>query len=394
MRAGLATLPLAFGESGLPVHPSLKSELAAASSINAYGAVNGERKLREAAAGYFRRRGIAADSDQIVCGPGSKPLLFAVMLALGGDVVLPRPSWVSYAVQAELGGVRPLFAATRPDEGGVPDPEELTAQVTQARSQGRDVRSVILTIPDNPTGTLALPGTVERLCRAARDLDLTIISDEIYRDLVFDYDHDFPSPSRYAPERTVITTGLSKNLALGGWRVGIAWVPDLELRRRLLAVASNIWTAPSGPIQHAAAYAFREPPEITEYVAASRRLHATVVTAMAARLTQAGIPTPPPKAAFYLYPDFEPLRPDLQAKTSTELTRLLIEQHGVAVVPGSAFGDKPQDLKVRIATSLLYGRGDAQRGIALMSPEPTRLPWIAAALDRTTEVLASLVTAS
>ncbi|MBD2892383.1 Aspartate/prephenate aminotransferase [Actinomadura sp. RB99] len=390
MRGGLATLPLAFGESGLPVHPSLKSELAAASGLNAYGAVNGERELREAAAGYFQRRGIAADPDQIVCGPGSKPLLFAVMLALGGDLVLPRPSWVSYAVQAEMGGVHPMFAATRPGEGGVPDPDELTAQVTQARKQGRDVRSVILTIPDNPTSTLARPETVECLCRAARDLDLTIISDEIYRDLVFDSDHDFPSPSRYAPERTVITTGLSKNLALGGWRIGVAWVPDPELRQRLLAVSSNIWTAPSGPIQRAAAYAFREPAEIIEHVTASRRLHQAVVTAMADRLTEAGIPTPAPKAAFYLYPDFEPVRPALQAKTSADLTRLLIEQHGVAVVPGSAFGDQPQDLKVRIATSLLYGQDDTQREMALISPEPTRLPWIAAALDRTAQVLASL----
>jgi aspartate aminotransferase len=249
---------------------------------------------------------------------------------------------------------------------------------------------VILTVPDNPTSTLARPETVECLCRAPRDLDLTIISDEIYRDLVFDSDHDFPSPSRYAPERTVITTGLSKNLALGGWRIGVAWVPDPELRQRLLAVSSNIWTAPSGPIQRAAAYAFREPAEIIEHVAASRRLHQAVVTAMADRLTEAGIPTPAPKAAFYLYPDFEPVRPALQAKTSADLTRLLIEQHGVAVVPGSAFGDQPQDLKVRIATSLLYGQDDTQREMALISPEPTRLPWIAAALDRTAQVLASL----
>jgi aspartate aminotransferase len=193
---GLPVLALAFGESGLLVHPALKLKLAAAAGYNAYGAVAGDADLRRAVAGYWQRRGITADPDLVVCGPGSKPLLFALLLALGGDVVLPRPSWVSYAMQARLAHVRPLFVATRPGEGGVPDPDELTTAVTLARSQGRHVRSVIVTVPDNPTGTLPTPQTVRRLCQAARDLDLTIISDEIYRDLVFAPGVDFPSPSR------------------------------------------------------------------------------------------------------------------------------------------------------------------------------------------------------
>ncbi|MEO3822278.1 pyridoxal phosphate-dependent aminotransferase [Actinomadura sp. B10D3] len=390
--AGLSTLPLAFGESGLPVHRALKTELAAAVGLNAYGSVDGEREFREAVAGYFRRRGVVAEPGQVVGGPGSKPLLFAIMLALGGDVVLPRPSWVSYAFQAQLCGVRPLFTAIRPGEGGVPDPEEMTAQVTRARREGRKVGSVILTIPDNPTSTLPRPELVADLCQAARELDLTIVSDEIYRDLVFDCDHEFPSPSRYAPERTVITTGLSKNLALGGWRVGVAFVPDPELRTRILGVASNIWSTSSNPIQRAATLAFREPPEIIEHVTASRRLHAEVVTAMAARLAEAGIPVPKPRAGFYLYPDLEPLRANMKTPTSADLARLLLEEHGVAVVPGSAFGEDPQALKVRMATSLLYGQDDAQREAALAAPAPTSLPWIAAALDRVTDVLGSLAT--
>jgi aspartate aminotransferase len=74
-KVGLSTLPLAFGESGLPVHPILKSQLAAAVALNAYGAVSGEAELREAVAGYFRRRGVEAEPDQVVSGPGSKPLI-------------------------------------------------------------------------------------------------------------------------------------------------------------------------------------------------------------------------------------------------------------------------------------------------------------------------------
>jgi aspartate aminotransferase len=283
-----------------------------------------------------------------------------------------------------------LFVRTIPGEGGVPDPEELAAEVTRARAAGRDVRSVVATIPDNPTSTLARPETVQRLCQVARELDLVIISDEIYRDLVFQQDEEFPSPSKYAPERTVVTTGLSKNLALGGWRIGVALVPHPQVRRRLLGAASNIWTSSPVPIQRAAAFAFQEPPALREHVAASRRLHAVVVKAMAARLTAAGVPTPTPEAAFYLYPDFEPIRQAIQTETSAGLAQLLIEEHGIAVVPGSAFGESPQTLKARLSTSLLYGQIDVQREAALSSPEPTSLPWIATALDHFTEVLTSL----
>jgi aspartate aminotransferase len=192
----------------------------------------------------------------------------------------------------------------------------------------------------------------------------------------------------------VITTGLSKNLALGGWRLGVTLVPDLGLRQRLLGAVSNIWTSPSGPIQQAAAYAFSEPPEIVEWVAKSRQLHAAILQAMASRFTAAGVQVPAPQAAFYLYPDFENVlgRGQLTAQTSDELAHLLLDKYGVGVVPGTAFGEPPQVLKVRVATSLLYGETDQQRQAALSSADPTGLPWIAAALDRTTQVLNELTT--
>src|SRR5690606_23020686 len=112
-------------------------------------------------------------------------------------------------------------------------------------------------------------------------LDLIIISDEIYRDLVHDPTAVYLSPAEVAPERTVITTGLSKSLALGGWRIGVARLPQPDSRaphgsdlyRRLTAVASEIWSSPAAPVQHAAAYAFGEPAELVQRIAASRRLH-------------------------------------------------------------------------------------------------------------------------
>ncbi|REF00104.1 pyridoxal phosphate-dependent aminotransferase [Thermomonospora umbrina] len=394
-RAGVPVLPMGFGEAGLPVHPALRRELAEAAGRNAYGPVAGSEELRAAAAGYWARRGVPTDPGLVVAGPGSKALLFGLLLVIGGAVAVPRPSWVSYAAQATLTGAGALFVPTPPDEGGVPDPDLLAEAVRRARREGRDVRSVVVTLPDNPTGRLARPATVRRLCEVARELDLVIVSDEIYRDLVHDPGRGVTSPVRYAPERTVVTTALSKHLAAGGWRLGVARMPDgprgRVLRADLLGAVSEIWSCAPAPIQGAAAYAFREPPELVARVDRSRALHAAVVRAVAGRFSAAGARVPAPQASFYLYPDFGPLAERLAANhgvhTSADLSALLLDRHGVGTLPGSAFGEPESALRLRVATALLYGDDDGQRLEALASPDPTGLPWIARSLDRLSEVL-------
>jgi len=401
-RRGEPVLPLAFGEAGLPAHPSLRRALAGATGRTGYGPVAGQAALREAAAGYWERRGLSTTPDSIVCGPGSKALLFGLMLAIGGDIAVPRPSWVSYAAQASLIGARPWFVDIRPGEGGVPDPARLGAVVQAARAEGRQIRSVILTLPDNPTGTLAGAATVRALCQAAVEHDLIIISDEIYRDLVHDPAAPFVSPAAIAPGRTIVTTALSKSLALGGWRIGVARLPGGDaarplrryLRDRLLGIGSEIWSAPAAPIQQAAAFAFTDPPELAERIALSRRLHRDVARAVAETFTAAGARVPAPQAAFYLYPDFGPARDLLRTRhgvrTSDDLAALLLRRHGMGVLPGSAFGDDPQALRLRVATGLLYGETDAQREAALAAADARELPWVAASLTRIGEALGEL----
>ncbi|WP_344933643.1 pyridoxal phosphate-dependent aminotransferase [Sphaerisporangium flaviroseum] len=384
-RAGQRVLNLAFGEAGLPVHPALRERLAEASPENSYGPVAGAAVLREAAAGYWDRRGLPTDPELVVCGPGSKPLLYALLPAIGGDIVLPAPSWVSYAAQADLAGVRSIPVPAPPGEGGTPDPDQLTGAVLRARAQGRTVNSVLVTLPDNPTGRLARPETIRRLAETARELDLMIISDEIYRDLVHDRSAAFLSPADIAPERTIVTSGLSKSHALGGWRIGVARLTSIPLRDRLLAVASEIWSCPATPVQHAAAYAYTEPPELVERVAASRRLHGVVARAVADRFARAGAGVAYPQGGFYLYPDLAPLR---RFATSGELASALLDEHGVGVLPGAVFGDAPGTLRVRVATSLLYGEGEEQRMAALSSERPIDLPWVAASLGHLEEALA------
>jgi aspartate aminotransferase len=399
LRRGQPVLPLAFGEAGLPVHPALRAALAESAACNSYGPVAGHRALRVAAAGYWQRRGLSTRPGSVICGP-SKALLFALMLAIGGDVAIPCPSWVSYAAHADMLGMRARPVAVPIGEGGICDPADLAAAIDAAAAAGRPITSTIVTLPDNPTGRVPAPATVRALCEVAEARGLIIICDEIYRDLIHDPATPVLSPAEVAPQRTVVTTGLSKNLALGGWRIGVARMPDgplgARLRSALLGAASEIWSAPAAPIQHAAALALSEPSEIRERISRSRRLHATVARAMASACADACLLVPPPQAAFYLYPDFGPWRGLLQSRfgvgTSPGLARLLLQRYGAVTLPGTAFGDRPGALTLRLATARIYGNTADQQEAALAAPDPLAHPPIVAALARFKEILASLTT--
>ena len=151
-------------------------------------------------------------------------------------------------------------------------------------------------------------------------------------------------------------------MALGGWRVGL-----VRLRRRagwaseagaaIGGLASEIWSALAAPMQHAAAYVLSEPPEVVEHVAASRRLHRAVSRAAYDVVIAAGARCRPPSGAFYLYPDFA----GRAVRRGAELADHLLEQRGIAVLAGEAFGDDPAALRFRMATSLLYGDSDEQQ---------------------------------
>jgi aspartate aminotransferase len=288
--------------------------------------------------------------------------------------------------------------AAVPGEGGCPDPDELETAIASGRASGRRIGAVLVTLPDNPTGRLARPDSIRALCAVAERHDLLIISDEIYRDLIHDPDAPVLSPAQVAPHRTIVTTALSKNLAVGGWRIGVARMPDGSagetLRSRLLGIASEIWSAPAGPVQHAAALALDEPADLTARVARSRELHAAVCQAAARLCVDAGLELALPQAAFYLYPDFAPWRTVLHGRfgidTSDELAALLLHRYGLGALPGSAFGEDPSCLRLRLATGLLYGDTDAEREAALAAADPLSLPWIRASLTRFGDILADL----
>jgi aspartate aminotransferase len=390
--AGRPVLHLAFGEAGLPVLPSVAQRLGAAAGENGYGPVAGSPAVREAAAGYFERRGLPTGPAQVLLAPGSKALLYALLSVLPGDVVLPRPSWVSYAAQAALLGKRVLDVPIAEEAGGVPDPAALRRVL--AKSPGAGI--LVLTLPDNPTGTLAGASLMAEVCEVAAEHGLLIVCDEIYRDLAYEPEA-LCSPASLLAERVFVTNGLSKSMALGGWRIGFCRVPAGPLATdaagALTGVASELWSSLAAPMQHAAAYVLHEPQDVREHVARSRRLHRLVSVAAHREVVAAGAICRAPTGAFYLYPDLEPLRPALVAQgvsTGAQLAALLLERHDVAVLEGAAFGDDPAALRFRMATSLLYGGTDEQRWEALAAEDPIALPWIAAALERLGEALRAL----
>jgi aspartate aminotransferase len=194
------------------------------------------------------------------------------------------------------------------------------------------------------------------------------------------------TPAQVVPERTITTTGLSKSLALGGWRIGVARFPPgyAHVAGRALTAASEIWSAPSQPVQRAAAWALTEPPVLRERIIASRDLHGRVARAVADVFRGAGAAMAAPTAGFYVYPEFSGQRGRLAAagiETSTRLAAVLLAEHGVATLPGTAFGDDPDRLSLRVATPMLYGSTDEERHRALASEHPEALPWIAASLS-------------
>jgi aspartate aminotransferase len=386
--AGEPVLNLGFGEAGLPVLPEVVRTLAQAAPRNRYAPVAGSAAARAAAAGYFTRRRMPTGADQIVLAPGSKALLYALIASLPGDVVLPRPSWVSYAAQAALAHKRVIGVPTPEAVGGVPAPGLLRAALGRAAGEGLEPGILLVTLPDNPTGTLAGGPIVEQVCTIADEHGLAIVSDEIYRDLSYEPD-EFTSPAQLAPERCFVTTGLSKSMALGGWRIGFARFPVGGLgeraRHHVAGVASEVWTSLAEPMNEVAAYVLDEPPEVTAHVAASRRLHERVASAVRDEFLAVGALCRAPRGAFYVYPDLAPLRSALDrlgVSTGAELAEHLLQRHGVGVLAGEAFGDDRAALRFRVATSLLYGGGDEERWTALGSPDPVALPWIGEALAR------------
>ncbi|MFF0740017.1 aminotransferase class I/II-fold pyridoxal phosphate-dependent enzyme [Streptomyces sp. NPDC004111] len=398
---------------GLSVLPELAAALASATTRTAPEPPGGGAALRTAATGHWLRRGLGVEPSAVVAAPGAPPLLFALMAAVGGDVLLPRPcpAWWAPQVRLLAGGAHGSFHVPTPAEcGGVPDPYALLETVRRLRAEGGDPRVLLLSVPDDPTATVAPPEVVHQVCEAALAEGLVVISDETWRDTVHgthpDPDRDpgpgsrepvFVSPAVMFPDHVLVLADLAGALLPTAWRVAVARLPDTAHGARLGARALDVLVALGAtvpaPFAEVAAYALHDPEPVVARARAAAALHARVQHAVHRAVLDVGALARPPTAGRCLYADLDPLHEGLAARGVTdamELEQYLTRRLGTPVPGGHRFGDPLGSLRVRISTAPLLGATPQQRAESLSAEEPLELPHLEQALNHLGAALAEL----
>ncbi|MFQ5649261.1 MAG: pyridoxal phosphate-dependent aminotransferase [bacterium] len=350
IKEGRRVYKLGLGQSPFPVPEPVVQSLRDNAHQKDYLPVKGLSELRESVAQYHRRtEGIEYDAEDVLIGPGSKELMFLLQLVYYGDLVIATPSWVSYAPQANIIGRHIRWLPTYAVNGWRLTPEDIEKLCLADPNRPR---IIVLNYPNNPSGGTYRLDELKALAQTARKYRVILLSDEIYGALHHKGQH--VSIARFYPEGTIISGGLSKWCGAGGWRLGTFIFPRplRWLLEALAVVASETYTATSAPVQYAAVCAFNGCKEIDTYLLHSRRILRTLGRLIAQKMSDAGVWLQEPKGAFYLFPDFSPFKDKLRARgitTSAELCNRLLEDTGVAILPGEVFGRPPEELTARLA---------------------------------------------
>ena len=372
MRArGEDVFKLVLGQSPFPIPPRMIETLREAAGEKDYLPAVGLPALRRAIASHMERRlGVDRTFEDVLVGPGSKELVFLLQIAFRGDLLIPTPAWVSYVPQARVLGREVVMLPTRREDNYLLRPEDLAAACEQG---GDRARLLVLNYPSNPTGLTYRADELRELARVAQKHGVLLLADEIYAELHHKGQH--ASIARWYPEGTILSTGISKWIGAGGWRLG-AFVFPQELHGLLEAmacVASETYTSTSAPVQHAAVVAFEGGEDIELYLAQVRRVLAALGRWTARRLSAAGLHCPQPTGGFYVFPDFAPVAERLRARgitTSNALCDALLEETGVALLPGTVFGRAEDELTARLA----YVDFDGVRALAAVGVIPREQP--------------------
>ncbi len=350
IKSGRKIFKLGLGQSPFPVPETVVESLRQNAHQKDYLPVMGFPALREAIAGFNKRtQNIETDPQDVLIGPGSKELIFILQLVYYGDLIIPTPSWVSYSPQAKIIGRNVYWVPTTKDNNYRLSPERLELI---CRTDPNRPRIVILNYPSNPTGYTYPVERLKYLARVAWKYHVVLVSDEIYG--LIHHKGKHVSVAHYYPEGTIISSGLSKWCGAGGWRLGTFSFPSSLrwLRDAMAIVASETYTATSAPIQYAAVTAFNGNEEIEDYLFYTRKILQKIANVLIRKLENLHIQVPHPEGAFYLFPDFGYYEEKLIKKeiyTSAEFCRRLLNEAGVALLPGSDFGRAPEELTARIA---------------------------------------------
>ena len=349
-KQGREIFKLGLGQSPFPVPGIIVDALRRHAHERDYLPVQGLPELRETIADQHKRTfGIHCSADDVFIGPGSKELIFLLQLSYYGDLVIPAPAWVSYAPQARIIGRQITQIPTSLATDWFPTADQI-AQLCEADPDRP--RILILNYPSNPTGRTLTKSKLAELVAVVRRYNVIILSDEIYAKL--DYADAHQSVAPLYPEGTIFSGGLSKWCGAGGWRLGVfVFPPNFRwLSDAMAAVATETFTSTSTPIQYAAVSAFQGHAAIDCYLGRARRILRSLALEVYTKLRSAGADVLKPDGGFYVFPDFSPLANSLRARgindSKTLCTRLL-DETGVAILPGVDFGRPASELTARIA---------------------------------------------
>ena len=344
--AGFDVIALGSGEPDFDTPDNVKQAAIAAiqRGETKYTAVDGIPELKRAIASKFEREnGLSYKPSEITVGTGGKQVLYNALLATlnpGDEVIIPSPYWVSYPDIVLLSGATPVAVETKLEDGFKLSPQALAAAITPR------TKWFIFNSPSNPTGTAYTRDDVKALTDVLlKHENIWVLSDDIYEHLVYD-GFAFSTPAQVEPKlkgRTLTMNGVSKAYAMTGWRIGYAGGPE-PLIKAISTLQSQSTSNPCSISQWASVEALEGPQDFLKRWVASFQDRRDLVVSM---LNQAkGLSCPKPEGAFYVYPSCA----GVIGKTSREgkligndedFATALLQEEGVAVVHGAAFGLSP-----------------------------------------------------
>ena len=304
-------------------------------------------ELREAIARSLTvRYGADVDPARIIVTHGAAQgiaLAFTLLLRTGDSVLVPDPAWPNYANVARAMGAVPRAYRLHADRGWMPDVESMFAAADER------TRVIVLNSPGNPTGAVMPPGLVAEIVRRARQRGITVVSDEVYDEIIFE---GTPAGAAFLdPDAVIAAFSFAKTYAMTGWRVGYLLVP--AALSRTFANAQEATTSCLSPIVQAGALAAIEGPQ--DAVARMRDEYRARRDLLIVQLAGAGVRIDRPAGAFYA---MLPVPAGIDARAAA----LELADRGVAMAPGSAFGSAATDrLRVSLASSREMLRTGVQR---------------------------------
>ena len=354
-REGKSVISLSAGEPDFktPAHICNAAIEAITDGFHGYTMNTGMPELREAISAKLKRDNrFQFDPNQIVCSNGAKQSIGFTLLATvdpGDEVLIPAPYWVSYPEMVKMADGKPVIINTTFANNYKLTAEQLEDSITEK------TKAIILCSPSNPTGACYSKDELKELAEVLKKHPkLLIISDEIYEYIVFDQDHvSILNAAPQLKDQTVIINGFSKGFAMTGWRLGYMAGPK-AISDAVAKIQSQETSAPSSISQKAglAAYTGSMKP-ITDMRQAFKERRDFIVAELN---SMNGVECFKPAGAFYVFPDVHQLLGKKtpggkKIDTTTDLALYLLEDHGVATVPGDAFGE-PNGLRLSYAASM------------------------------------------